>query len=81
MHLIYTLPRHRTAPPVPERTCATTDTIFWRLGATPGAWESYEAEAPCLRSSFVENQIKDQIVSKPRKPVHKDSGERKDSYY
>lgn len=69
------------ALPVPKCTYATTDTIFWRLGATPGAWESHEAEAPCLWSSFVENQIKDQVVYKPRKPVHKDSGERKDSYY
>lgn len=50
---------------------------YWRLGAIPGTWQSYEAETLCFLSSFMENQIKNQIVSKPRKPVDKDSEERK----
>ena len=50
---------------------------YWRFGAIPGTWQSYEAEALCFLSSFMKNQIKNQIVSKPRKPVDKDSEERK----
>lgn len=50
---------------------------YWRLGAIPGTWQSSEAEALCFLSSFMENQIKNQIVSRPRKPLNKDSGERK----
>lgn len=63
------------APPVPDPH-QQPQTLLEAV-AIPGTWQIAETEALCFLSSFMENQIKNQIVSRPRKPVDKDNWRRK----